>query len=201
MGQPSNSSNPGGPYQARPDLGPGVGFGPGLPQPDAQQGYGMDPATGMPFGSQPPGTGLDIQGNQPAANLLPQTGGPAPIPGMPNSGMGGGKSAPIFGGGQQQPITQGTGQLPPGFVPSPIDRSQIGPGAQIGMTGSGIYGRDMSGNANMTPMQGGMGTMTTPANRFAPPGPGQTRPTAGVPFPGTPQAPARPRPIARGRRR
>jgi len=49
----------------------------------------------------------------------------------------------FFGGGQQQPMTQGTGQLPPGFGNlSPIDRSQIG-GAQIGMT--------------------------TPANRFAPP--------------------------------
>jgi hypothetical protein len=51
---------------------------------------------------------------------------------------------PIFGGGQQQPITAGTGQLPPGFGSlSPIDRSQIGRG-QIGMTGA-------------------------PANRFAPP--------------------------------
>jgi hypothetical protein len=52
--------------------------------------------------------------------------------------------APVFGGGQQQPITAGTGQLPPGFGSlSPIDRSQIGRG-QIGMTGA-------------------------PANRFAPP--------------------------------
>jgi hypothetical protein len=50
---------------------------------------------------------------------------PPPVPYTP---------APIFGGGQQQPITQGTGQLPPGFgALSPIDRSQIG-NAQIGMT-------------------------------------------------------------------
>jgi len=45
---------PGGPYTPRPDLGPGVGFGVGLPQP------GGDPTS--------------IQGNQPAPSPLPTDG-------------------------------------------------------------------------------------------------------------------------------
>jgi hypothetical protein len=245
MGQPTNSSNPGGPYQARPDLGPGIGFGAGLPGPEFQEGSGMGPVTGLPYGSQP---GADIQGNQPAANMLPpggmgggKSGGPVggmlpgiiggQMPGMGGQLVGGAYGRPILGGGtqppaqnngpyfddyymqqtnggvnlngdvqsyidrykaqypnavfedpnmlaqtapdfsnndsmtmaitdprqiayennygngptpptpapspfqnQQQPITQGTGQLPPGFgALSPIDRSQIG-NAQIGMT-------------------------------------------------------------------
>jgi len=52
----------------------------------------------------------------------------------------------VFPGNQQQPMTQGDGQLPPGFgALSPIDRSQINPSASIGMTGGGFGGGKQSG--------------------------------------------------------
>jgi hypothetical protein len=70
----------------------------------------------------------------------------------------------------QQPMTQGTGQLPPGFgALSPIDRSQIGIG-QIGMTGRS---RNLNGPpANITTinsqnrLQPG-GTFSAPTNTAA----------------------------------
>ena len=121
----------GGPYTPRPDLGPGVGFGVGLPDPN------YDPSMDQ-------------------TNTMP------PVSGLPTQGMGGGKSMGGLGdlvsgalgqvGGvaqqifpnQQQPITQGNGQLPPGFgALSPIDRSQIG-NAQIGMTAPAQVGTTQS---------------------------------------------------------
>jgi hypothetical protein len=61
--------------------------------------------------------------------------------------------------GQQQPITQGTGQLPPGFGNlSPVDRSQIAPNAGVGF------------GPAMQPF----------ANRFAPPNAPGVRPASMV---------------------
>jgi len=51
MGAPT-SSNPGGPYQARPDLGPGVGFGVGLPAPEFQEGFQTTDVNGNPLTTQ-----------------------------------------------------------------------------------------------------------------------------------------------------
>jgi hypothetical protein len=48
----------------------------------------------------------------------------------------------VFPGNQQQPMTQGDGQLPPGFgALSPIDRSQINPSASIGMPSGGLFSK------------------------------------------------------------
>lgn len=186
----------GGPYTPRPDLGPGVGFGVGLPQPGEQNpmdilGGGLNSAFGgtgvMGLGNTAGqavnaafgGLANGIQGNQPAPNTLPTVG-------MSGKGIGSLMGGALGGGGQllnqiglpqvgnavgqlggvaqqmfpnqQQPITQGNGQLPPGFgAPSPIDRSQIG-NAQIG------FG-------------------PAPVNRFAPPNAPGVRmpPRAGVP--------------------
>jgi hypothetical protein len=151
--------NPGGPYTPRPDLGPDVGFGVGLLQPG--QGYGLqDP--------------LAVDNNY-GMNPFPVTGGPDPIP-MPIAGQPGGKSGPLMG--SQQPITQGTGQLPPGFGElSPIDRSQINPGASMGFgmspmpmpqpgQGGGKSSPPMS--VQPMPMPAPMPS-PQPVNRYAPP--------------------------------
>jgi len=58
----------------------------------------------------------------------------------------------VFPGNQQQPMTQGNGQLPPGFgALSPIDRSQINPSASIGMTGGGFGGGKSAPQPNNGP--------------------------------------------------
>lgn len=227
-GKSMGGGQPGGPYTARPDLGPGVGFGVGLPQPGGQNpmdilGGGLNAAFGgtgvMPlvntagqaannaFG----GLSNSIQGNQPAPNTLPTDGmsggkgmgqdlgsilgsvgnlgsqmltqinpGLAPIGNVVNTA---GQGAGAILGSALNNIQQ---QQPGGPYTA---RPDLGPGVGFGVglpqpdpyigrpdqmtppqPGGGIYGRDMSGNPNMTPMQGGMGTMaTTPVNRYAPP--------------------------------
>ena len=185
---------PGGPYTPRPDLGPGVGFGVGLPQP------GGDPTS--------------IQGNQPAPNPLPTDGmgGGKSMGGIGNlvgGALGGNPQdmmqsynniltgtpsqayQPNFNApptpfpNQQQPITQGNGQLPPGFgALSPIDRSQIG-NAQIGfgMPPSAGFNSPLRTQLPQQPLQ-----QPQPMNRFAPPNaPGVRRaqPTRVAPKPTT----------------
>jgi len=204
MGMSFNPGNQGGPYQARPDLGPGVGFGAGLPQPNqggAGGGWSEDPGFG--YGVMPPeynqDGGLDAFGN-PGTNPYMAGGGPAyesdyaqgagpgfgynPPPeevGSPgvvlDQGGGYGVEPPVQTPApmqtaqfmnQQKPITQGTGQLPPGFgAPSPIDRSQISPNARAGF-GMPINGAMTRGNLNDyngNPLNGGpLGTQNTMAS-------------------------------------
>lgn len=125
--------NPGGPYTPRPDLGPGVGFGVGLPAPEFQEG-GLD---------------LTTQG-------FTQT-----LPGYQQN------TNTVFPGNQQQPMTQGNGQLPPGFgAPSPIDRSQINPNVSIGFgmpPGGAMTGGNLN-DANGNPIGGGFGTQMSMAS-------------------------------------
>jgi len=112
----------------------------------------------------------------------------------------------VFPGNQQQPMTQGDGQLPPGFgALSPIDRSQINPSASIGMTGGGFgggksFGRQLRANIDPAiqaqpitqPAPGqnpsvSIGMPIQQPNRFIPPNaPGSSarRPIPGIPFPG-----------------
>jgi len=105
--------------------------------PNAQQ---MPPASGLPSvgmpggksGAMPPGVGIGF-GPAPIDNQFAPTQDPmaaqSPVPSQNPPVSQPMQQAP----GQQQPFTQGTGQLPPGFgALSPIDRSQIGIG-QIGM--------------------------------------------------------------------
>ena len=71
-----------GPYTPRPDLGPDVGFGPGLPTPMPMPGIPGGKATTMPF------TGLanDILANQAQSQVTPQQTVNAPgftMPGAP----------------------------------------------------------------------------------------------------------------------
>jgi hypothetical protein len=78
---------PGGPFTPRPDLGPGVGFGPGLPSPNPA------PIQGMPTPGIGDGKASDM--GRLAGNMLGQ--------GIPN----------MFGGNQQNMPSPGV--LPPGF--------------------------------------------------------------------------------------
>lgn len=70
---------PGGPYTPRPDLGPGVGFGT----------FGQTPNTMMPQGSPD----YSFNGDTGQAVLQSGSNNPAPIQGMPTSGMGDGKAS------------------------------------------------------------------------------------------------------------
>lgn len=153
---PSDNNNYGGPYVPRPDLGPGIGFGVGLPQPQ-QPGL---PTDGMGGGKSMGGIGgmlPGIIGGQLPQDAFGQLVGNVPTPMTPPM-----QSAQFPN--QQQPITQGNGQLPPGFgAPSPVDRSQIGPGAQL-----------IGGPA-------GRPIMNPPVNRFAPPNAPGVRSQRGVP--------------------
>ena len=180
---------PGGPYTPRPDLGPGVGFGSGLPQPGQGGGYygpsiesGFDPVTGQmtagthDFGRFYPGAppsmsqslGLDFgnpgMGGGPAfgatgqAVLQSGSNNPAPIQGMPTSGMGDGKASDMgrmagnmlgqgipnmFGG--ENPSTMESPRGPDGRylyedMPPPNDPSRGGPQMIGGAYGQPIYG-------------------------------------------------------------
>jgi len=113
--------------------------------PNVSIGFGPAPIEQDPNAQDP----TQLNDMDPNAQQMP------PPSGLPSVGMPGGKSgampqsqdalamqSPVPSQnppvsqfpGQQQPMTQGTGQLPPGFgALSPIDRSQIGIG-QIGMT-------------------------------------------------------------------
>ena len=162
----------------------GVGqnqFAPALGGPQAGFGFGYNPNTGDAYGVQPgggtpvtggpdqlPSVGMGggkggIIGMLPGviAGQVPQLPGGAQLPGIPPSPIQGQNQTTPFPG-QQQPITQGTGQLPPGFgAPSPIDRSQIGLGQLVG----GPAGRPI---------------MNPPVNRFVPPMAPGVRPAAAV---------------------
>lgn len=175
IGNPSQPGvNPGGPFTPRPDLGPGVGFGVGLPSPVDEFGNPMNtdmmPPQGLPTGGGTGGKGIGGMLPGIIAGQMPQLPGGAQLPGLPQAGQ--------FPG-QQQPITQGNGQLPPGFgALSPIDRSQISPGASIGfgMPPQG-YGMPPQGAGQMVGGPAGRPIMNPPVNRFAPPNAPGVRPT------------------------
>ena len=129
-------------------------FGPAGPtqatrdNPNASIGFGMPP---QEYSGDP----ISIQGNQPA---------PSPLP---TNGMGGGKGGV---GDMVNSTLDASGQMLNQFVP------QIG--NALKPAGSGIYGRDLSGNPNTQQLMGGMGTGTIapPVNRFAPPNAPGVRP-------------------------
>jgi len=107
-------------------------------------------------GGPQPGIGIGMDYRDLAGG--PQGGGMLPMPRIIDQGYGvaptrdqlesmrvPAQSNSLFAN-QQAPITQGTGQLPPGFgALSPIDRSQISPNASIGMTGAPRGGRVAQG--------------------------------------------------------
>jgi len=192
IGNPSQPGpTPGGPFTPRPDLGPGVGFGPGLPDAPAvdeqgnpltpEQAQFVDGIGNVITGVAGPGYGMlknmdratnpDEFGNAIADGSMKMmenvAGGLGKALGVP--GGKGGFAGPSYG-------------IAPDFKPvvSAFGRNigntigQLSQNQQPGATMGGIRGRDLSGNPNGGQLMGGMGNFVTqpPAqqNRFMPRG-------------------------------
>lgn len=125
----TGGQQPGGLYQARPDMGPGVGFGVGLPNtggtdPNFNIGYSA-PTAQSQFGGSTIGQPLQTGAGQ-AANTGPLNAGPN-MPAMPSTP--GGKSSPkydIF----RDPYTQ---KFPGGPSQQPTNPAITNPNVSIGM--------------------------------------------------------------------
>ena len=100
---------PGGPFTPRPDLGPGVGFGPGLPPPGLPPTGGPDPIQGMPTPGMPGGKSAPM----PGPGVLP--------PGFDDTYdgpqmIGGAYGQPIYGGRPNPMPPSMYGQPQPNFA-------------------------------------------------------------------------------------
>jgi len=125
--QPNFQPAPGGPFTPRPDLGPGVGFGPGLPQP-------------MPNPEQSTFTEQINQGVSPIANAVGQPGSPTPQD-MYNQ-----YANTIFGQKAQTDAQTGFFTGNPAYQPNfqPTQATQQNPNVSLG------FGKSASGpNGNM----------------------------------------------------
>ncbi len=180
-------NQPGGPFVPRPDLGPGVGFGPGLPPPTRQPGSLPSFVTPPPEGSintqvltpiTNPATGETYTAPTGGYTLNPnqQPGGPfVPRPDLgPGVGFGPGLPSPQPGmpGGKSNPIGNfigSTASLIPNAIGDAAAQSQDPQAQQIAPLFTGL-----GGVLNQT-----FGGMTSPGGKSQPGGPYVPRPDLG----------------------
>jgi len=135
-GGKSYPSMPGGPFQSRPDLGPGVGFGPGLPQPQLEAMPYTDSTAPMQQSGMPGGKSNPI-GNfiGSAASLIPNAIGNAAAQSQDPNAQ---RIAPLFtglGGVMNQSFSNMGGKS--GSAPNyqQTQATQQNPNVSIGMSG------------------------------------------------------------------
>lgn len=172
IGNPSQPGpTPGGPFTPRPDLGPGVGFGPGLPESPAydEQGNPLTPERAQFVD----GIGNLITGLAGDSFGMLKNMGRATNPDEFGNAIADGSMKTMqnvagnFGRSVGAPTGKGGFSGPnPITTPAPTPMPMPGRG--------GIRGRDLSGNPNGGQLMGGMGNFVTqpPAqqNRFMPRG-------------------------------